>query len=66
MNAQATARRESCIGSGQCVFSAPEVFDQDDDGWVEVIGAPDTAEQLAAVNEAIQNCPGRALSLTEV
>ena len=34
------ADRESCIGSGQCVLDAPDVFDQDDDGVVSLKTAP--------------------------
>jgi ferredoxin len=31
------ADRDVCIGSGNCVLTAPGVFDQDDDGLVEVV-----------------------------
>ncbi|MYW46261.1 ferredoxin, partial [Streptomyces sp. SID161] len=39
-----TADRDRCVGSGQCAMLSPEVFDQDDDGLVEVLREePDAA-----------------------
>jgi ferredoxin len=52
----------SCIGSGHCVFAAPDVFDQrEEDGIVMLLqNAPD--EALApAVEEAARLCPARAI-----
>ncbi|MCS5736076.1 ferredoxin [Herbiconiux daphne] len=58
------ASRTVCIGAGQCVFSAPESFDQDDDGKVVVLDdSPEPGAALAAVREAVEVCPSRALSL---
>ena len=62
-----TADRDVCIGAGMCVMTAPEVFDQDDDGIVvlleasqmEFTGVP--AEQAEAVVRAVANCPSGAL-----
>lgn len=66
MSARVEARRPTCIGSGQCVFAAPDTFDQDDDGWVLVLNEnPTDPEELAAVKTAVQICPSRSLSLTE-
>ncbi|MFT4306589.1 MAG: ferredoxin [Microbacterium sp.] len=65
MSVHVVARRATCIGAGQCVFAAPDTFDQDDDGWVMVLDdAPDAAEE-AAVRQAVQICPSRSISLVE-
>jgi len=56
---------ENCVGAGQCVLVAPEVFDQDDDGVVVVLPGTltDPVGQKAA-REAAVLCPSRALRLT--
>jgi ferredoxin len=57
---------DKCIGAGQCVFSAPEVFDQDDDSGIafvlEVSPAP---EHHAAARLALQVCPAAAIHIAE-
>jgi len=56
-----TADRDVCIGAGMCVMTAPEVFDQDDDGIVVLVEAEIPAEQAEAVVRAVANCPSGAL-----
>ncbi len=57
------ADRDVCIGSGMCVLTAGAVFDQDDDGIVQVlVEHPDDAQD---VRDAVANCPSGALSLSE-
>jgi ferredoxin len=59
------ADKDTCIGSGQCVLTAPDIFDSDDDGLVDVLQPePDPAHE-AAVREAVTLCPSRALSLAD-
>ena len=56
--------REACMGSGNCSFWAPGVFDLDDDGIAYVVdrhAAGDEKLELAA-----QGCPTRAIHLTSV
>lgn len=51
--------RELCMGSGNCSFWAPGVFDLDDDGIavvVEVAAQPEEKIVLAA-----QGCPTQAI-----
>ena len=55
------ANRDVCIGSGLCVLTAPAVFDQDDEALVVVLMNEVTAEQAAAVSQAIDRCPSGAL-----
>jgi ferredoxin len=53
--------REACMGSGNCLFWAPGVFDLDDDGIAVVIdpeGAPEDRIVLAA-----DGCPTKAITL---
>ena len=53
--------RENCMGSGNCSFWAPGVFDLDDDGIAIVLdpgAAPDDKIVLAA-----QGCPTQAIAV---
>ncbi|MCW2903784.1 MAG: hypothetical protein JWO67_6049 [Streptosporangiaceae bacterium] len=60
-----TADRRICVGAGMCVLTAPEIFDQDDDGLVKVLRpAPDDSEQAAA-REAAHLCPSGAVRIDE-
>ena len=55
--------RDACMGSGNCSFWAPGVFDLDDDGIAIVIdpaGAPDDKVVLAA-----QGCPTQAIAILD-
>ena len=51
--------RELCIGSGDCVDSAPDVFQLDDEGKAAVVD-PDGAP-VDDVVEAARNCPVTAI-----
>ena len=51
--------RDLCIGSGDCVATAPAVFELDDDGKAVVID-PDGAPTDDVV-EAARNCPVSAI-----
>ncbi|WP_084962896.1 ferredoxin [Thermoactinospora rubra] len=51
-----------CIGSGMCVLTAGEVFDQsEDDGKVVVLRPEPPAESWEAVRRAVDLCPSAAL-----
>jgi ferredoxin len=53
--------RDSCMGSGNCQFWAPGVFDLDDDGIAIVVdpsAQPDDKIVLAA-----QGCPTQAIKV---
>lgn len=55
-----------CIGSGQCVLAAPDVFDQsDDDGLGIVMIAEPSAGLLPGVRDAVERCPAGVVSLEE-
>jgi ferredoxin len=54
---------DRCMGSGNCVFLAPETFDLSDDGHAVVLdpGATDEARLLVAA----EGCPVGAISLSK-
>ncbi|OLT18656.1 ferredoxin [Pseudonocardia sp. CNS-139] len=57
-----TIDQDKCVGAGQCVFAAPDVFDQrDDDGVVVLLDEEPPAEQWEATREAAHVCPALAI-----
>lgn len=54
-----------CQGYANCVVSAPEVFDLDDNGKVDVLRATVDDAALTEVREAVRSCPAAALTLKE-
>ena len=53
-----------CVGAGQCVLVAPEVFDQrDEDGIVVLLQENPPAELHAQVKDAAQLCPALAIEV---
>ncbi|WP_261554912.1 ferredoxin [Frankia tisae] len=54
-----------CVGAGQCVRAAPEVFEQSDlDGKSQVLQpVPDWKYQAAVREAAVRMCPARAISV---
>ncbi|ANZ42370.1 ferredoxin-1 [Lentzea guizhouensis] len=61
--AQISVDTGKCIGSAQCVLAAPEVFDQDDDGFVTVLDASPSGEAAASARTAQGICPAQAISV---
>jgi ferredoxin len=60
-----SADRELCIQAGNCVMVAGEVFDQDDDGIVEILREDVTGDEIDRTREAVRLCPASALSLDD-
>ncbi len=54
-----------CIGSAQCVLAAPDVFDQDDDGFVMVLEENPDGEAAATARTARGICPAQAISVLD-
>jgi ferredoxin len=52
---------DRCMGSGNCVFWAPETFDLSEDGHAVVVDAAATDEER--LRAAAQGCPVGAISL---
>lgn len=61
MALQIEINREACMGSGNCSFWAPGVFDLDDDG-VSIVLDPDAAPE-EKILLAAQGCPTQAISV---
>ncbi|MCW2939799.1 MAG: hypothetical protein JWN00_2784, partial [Actinomycetia bacterium] len=60
-----TADKDVCVGAGMCALTAPELFDQDDDGLVVVLRpVPENGEQSDA-REAARLCPSGAVRITD-
>ena len=55
--------KDLCIGAGQCVVTAPDVFDQDDDGIVELLTDSPAESDRDAVEEAEHVCPARVITV---
>jgi ferredoxin len=60
------ADRDACIGAGNCVLSAADTFDQDDAGLVLLRLATPPPETEAAVREAANLCPSRAITVEAI
>ena len=58
-----TADRELCVGSGQCEMLAPDVFEVDDDGAVQLL--QEEPGDSAAVRDAVSQCPTGAIAVTD-
>ncbi len=56
-----------CQGHGRCYDLAPQVFDEDDEGYARLVVAdgvvPPDAERLAVL--AVKNCPENALTVLQ-
>ncbi|PYC76722.1 ferredoxin [Streptomyces tateyamensis] len=62
-----TVDQDRCCSSGQCVLTAPTVFDQsDEDGLVVLLQDRPAPELAAKLRTAAALCPGGAITLAEV
>jgi ferredoxin len=59
------ADRDVCISAGNCVMAAGAVFDQDDDGIVEMLVDDVPADEEDNAREAVRLCPSKALQVTD-
>lgn len=56
---------DRCISGGQCLISAPALFDQDDDGIVVLLGQAEPGQQQEEAREAARLCPASAIEIDE-
>ncbi|KOV66972.1 ferredoxin [Streptomyces sp. MMG1121] len=58
--------QNKCVASGQCVLTAPEVFDQREEDGIVVLLAENPPEGRADdVRQAVALCPAQAIWLEE-
>ena len=58
--------RARCIGAGQCVRVAPQVFDQDEnEGLVMLVDATPPFDAADKVRKAVILCPAQAILVDE-
>ncbi len=58
--------QDKCVGAGQCVFAAPDVFDQrEEDGIVILLDENPEDDQTNVVRKAARLCPAKAIILDE-
>lgn len=55
----------ACQGYANCVMTAPEVYDIDDDGTVVLLKDEISDEERPKVDEAVNTCPVSALSIED-
>ena len=61
-----TIDEDGCVGAGQCVLAAPDVFDQrDEDGIVVLLDETPSPHLHDATREAAVLCPALAIHLAE-
>lgn len=60
-----TADRDACQGYGNCITSAPDVYDIDDDGKVVLLVDTIAEADRARVQDAARSCPVSALSIED-
>jgi ferredoxin len=58
--------QNKCVASGQCVLSAPEVFDQREEDGIVVLRADTPPQGLEDdVRQAVTLCPAQAIWVEE-
>lgn len=58
--------RQRCTGHGRCYSLAPELFEEDDEGYCVVLDARPGADLFVKARSAVDNCPEQALMLEDV
>ena len=56
-----TVDEDRCRGHGMCLTLCPEVFEMTDDGYAVADSSAVPTESEDAAQEAIANCPERAI-----
>ncbi|MQS17026.1 ferredoxin [Streptomyces kaniharaensis] len=56
-----TLDEDRCCGAGTCVMTAPDVFDQRDDGIVVLLDPNPPAQLATSVHDAAARCPAAAI-----
>lgn len=59
------ADTDLCIGSGNCTMISEVLFDQDDDGVVEVLVENVPDDEVENARQAVKLCPASVLKLLD-
>jgi ferredoxin len=54
-----------CESNAICVGIAPDVFEVDDDDYLQILQEDVTDENRARIEQAVASCPKAALSIVE-
>jgi ferredoxin len=57
--------RDRCTGLGMCEAEAPDFFEIDDEGTLELLDETPPEERRAELRAAVDACPTEALSIVE-
>lgn len=58
--------QEKCVGAGQCVLTAPEIYDQrDEDGVAFLLVEEPEEHHREAVEESARVCPAGAIRVED-
>jgi ferredoxin len=60
-----TANNDTCAVGSLCVYRAPGIFDQDDEGHVLVLQPNPPEDMHEAVRWAARSCPTRSIHVNE-
>ena len=63
MTVRIEINRDKCMGSGNCLFWAPGVFELGDDGVSFVLDPAAATERQ--IMQAVEGCPTQAIVVTE-
>lgn len=55
----------ACVGAGQCALVAGNLFDQDDDGIVELLEDSPTPSDEPLARKAASLCPSHAITIAD-
>lgn len=58
-------KEDACVGAGQCALVAGTLFDQNDEGIVQLLNDQPSISEEAAARKAASLCPARAISVHE-
>ena len=65
MTARIVLSADTCVVSGMCESVAPELFEIDDDGDLQVLQPEPPVDKLDLARQAARSCPTRALTVVE-
>jgi ferredoxin len=58
-----TVDDDVCIGAAQCVLTAPDLFEQDDDGLSHAVDEDPAEDRRSDAEAAAAVCPARAIAV---